>query len=147
MKKLLVVLLGVLLLSGCGSNKTMTCSYVEEGLESTVVFTGKNDDIYSSVETLKVSYALFGDEGFDMKEDIKAQLEASYAGFKGLSVTVDISDDEFLIMTINLDYKTISKQDLVTLGFLSEGEADVDYISFEESIIESEAAGYICVVK
>ena len=147
MKKIIVLLISVLLLAGCSAKKEVSCAYIEEGFESTIVFVGEEDEVHSSKETIKILYEFFdnGEEG--VKEQLKEQIESSYAGIDGVEVGVNISGDEYLVMTISIDYESVSKSDLVALGILTSEESEADFISFEESITENEAYGYTCTVK
>ena len=147
MKKVIVLLISVLLLAGCSAKKEVSCVYTEDGFESTIVFVGEEDEVHSSKETIKILYEFFdsGEEG--AKEQLKDQIESSYAGIDGVEVSVNISGDEYLVMTISIDYEKASTDDLVALGILSSDESGADFISFEESISENEAYGYACTVK
>lgn len=147
MKKIMVLLISVLLLAGCSAKKEVSCVYTEEGFESKIVFVGEEDEVHSSSETIKILYEYVSGGEEDIKEQIKEQIETSYAGIDGVKVNVDITGEEYLVMTIDIDYQQASNDDLVALGILSSDESSADFISFEESISENEAYGYTCTVK
>ncbi|MDD4643296.1 MAG: DUF1307 domain-containing protein [Erysipelotrichaceae bacterium] len=147
MKKLILLLVGLLLLSGCSAKKEVMCEYSEEGFYSSIVFTGEDDDIYKSTETIKILFSLVEAVDDDAKEALKSQLESAYGGIEGVEVDVDIDGDEYLVMKIMVDFQKASNDDLVALGYLSQSELEADYISFEQSISENEAYGYTCEIK
>ena len=142
MKKIIVLLISVLLLAGCSAKKEVSCVYTEDGYESTIVFVGEEDEVHSSKETVKLIYEFFDASEVGDKDQIKEQIESSYAGIDGVKVSANISGEEYLVITMEIDYEKISKEDLESFGVSSSGP-----ISFENMISDYESYGYTCTVK
>lgn len=147
MKKIIILLLGVFLLAGCSSGskeKEVTCTIAEQGVESTVVYTGEGDEVFTSKTTFKLKYDLFGVVDQNMKEQLKEQYEATYMQMEGIVIEVSIDGEEYLEMTIDVDYRVADKDYLVAAGLLDADDAEGDTVSLEKMLELNEEAGYTC---
>lgn len=147
MKKIIILLLGVFLLAGCSSGskeKEVTCTIAEQGVESTVVYTGEGDEVFTSKTTFKLKYDLFGVVDQNMKEQLKEQYEATYMQMEGIVIEVSIDGEEYLEMTIDVDYRVADKDYLVSAGLLDADDAEGDTVSLEKMLELNEEAGYTC---
>ena len=147
MKKIIILLLGVFLLAGCSSGskeKEVTCTIAEQGVESTVVYTGEGDEVFTSKTTFKLKYDLFGVVDQNMKEQLKEQYEATYTQMEGIVIEVSIDGEEYLEMTIDVDYRVADKDYLVSAGLLDAYDAEGDTVSLEKMLELNEEAGYTC---
>jgi len=147
MKKIIILLLGVFLLAGCSSGskeKEVTCTIAEQGVESTVVYTGEGDEVFTSKTTFKLKYDLFGVVDQSMKEQLKEQYEATYTQMEGITIEVSIDGEEYLEMSIDVDYRVADKDYLVAAGLLDSDDAENDTVSLEKMLELNEEAGYTC---
>ena len=147
MKKIIILLLGVFLLAGCSSGskeKEVTCTIAEQGVESTVVYTGEGDEVFTSKTTFKLKYDLFGVVDQNMKEQLKEQYEATYMQMEGIVIEISIDGEEYLEMTIDVDYRVADKDYLVAAGLLDADDAEGDTVRLEKMLELNEEAGYTC---
>lgn len=79
-----------------------------------------------------------------MKEQLKETYEATYTEMEGVVINVSIDGEEFLEMTIDVDYKTADRDYLVAAGLLEEVGDNSEYISLAQLLELNEEAGYTC---
>lgn len=137
MKKYLIALVALLVVAtGCGNNKKLTCTMEEDGSKEEMIMTYKKDElvkiegvstIVSDVEVSKDEVAMY--EGFacgmiqGMSEHIDCKVDA-----KGKEIKI----------TISMDIEKMSDEELAELGYTKEGS------SYEEMKKDAEADGYTC---
>lgn len=147
MKKIIILFVGMLLLVGCSAQdkeKAVTCTISEQGVESTIEFTAEGDKVYASKTTFRINYDLFGVVDQNMKEQLKETYEATYTEMEGVVINVSNDGEEFLEMTIDVDYKTADRDYLVAAGLLEEVGDNSEYISLAQLLELNEEAGYTC---
>lgn len=135
---LFVAVLTLILVTGCGSSKTLTCTQTEDGQEIKVVATTNNDDKITKVKMEMTMTA-------ETKEELDAGvaiLELSKAAFnekEGIKMDVKKSGLK-ATMTVEFDLTKVSKETLEELGF-DEFSADLTGAEFKKN---SEENGATC---
>ena len=79
-----------------------------------------------------------------MKEQLKEQYEATYTEMDGVVINVSIDGEEYLEMSIDVDYRVADKDYLVAAGLLDADDAENDTVSLEKMLELNEEAGYTC---
>lgn len=149
MKKLLVAILFIALLSGCSAKKTVTsCVYNETGITMKADIVAEDDKVMTMVETVTMTYESMGiAEGTDEQTIIDALNSAYESTYNQTGVTYTVSvEDSNIIVVVTIDYTVVDNATLIEMGFLSEDDADVDYISLITTVSDAENSGAVCTV-
>ena len=149
MKYLTVVLMVLVVLSGCSGNttrKTTVCtgnSKMDEKIlvsEGDKIITETAYDIYTW-EQLGLSEKNVNDQ--ETMDQMLASYQALYGISKGLDITYETNqDDKTVIFTLVLDYSVADLQELKTFGIVNEMQSD--YVSLKATIKNLKADGLTC---
>ena len=148
MKKIIILLLGIIMLTGCGAAQKKetgyTCSFSEQGVESTVVFTSDGDKVNTSKTTMKINYDIFGIVDASMKAQLKETYESTYIGIEGVVISVSVDADDYLMMTIDVDFKVADRDYLIAAGLVEEDDYDGEFVSLKKIVASTVDNGYKC---
>lgn len=145
MRKIIVLAIGCLLLTGCSSSvaTTINCSieewYMMVGIETQY---DKNDNVINLKYSVGADYESFGEELLDTGyESAMAEVD-TYNSYKGVSYEV-VLDGLVLTGTFNIDLTTVSEEDLALVGFT----LDELNLTPDEFVADMELQGATCVKK
>ena len=149
MKKIVVLLSLVSILSGCGSTKkTVTvCTGEYAGFTSTSEYAAEGDNVVSYKETILYRFEEFQiDETDEAAKDAILQAvreENNATEFEGLVIEEEIVQDGFQL-TYFLDFTKADMKKVMEMGLIEE---DTIKISLEKTISMAEDDGFTCVTE
>lgn len=143
----LLVLVAVVLLTGCGSGKTLTCTNTEEqngaSMKQTVEMKFKKDKVTNVKMTLETKAV-----DSSVKEQwstVSSMLESMYGNTKdvdGIKVTTKNDDKNFnYTVTVAIDVKKAKEEDLAEYDMTGSLDSEVTY---EDMKKDAEASGFTC---
>src|SRR5690625_1080561 len=132
----------VFIISACGaSEKTTTYELKEDGLNSTIDYTHKGDEVVKQATKNTVAYEIYGFESKDEAESSLSPFTEVYEDLKGIDYSIDFQDEEF-VEEITIDYTAVDYDQLEGIeGFEFEGDTD-NGISLKETAKLIEAEGF-----
>ena len=143
MKKIAVVLVTLIVLTGCSKTKTVVCKFEEEGYSVVETMVGKKD-VVGEVTIVEKTNFLRSLELYDItKEEYEGILNVLKEGSKDLKgYTYDYKiEGDSATETRKVDYNIADFDELLKIGFLSEKG---DYVSFESVIKDFKDLGGTC---
>jgi len=143
MKKLttiIVILLLILPIAGCGKKSTVICTYEEGFMTAVNTLEAEGDKI------VKLTYDNSANltEGRIDHDTMQASVDNAidlYSGTDGVSYTYEFEGD-FFHETLTFDMKTVSAADLVKMGITSDSKSSG--VSLKLTIENMEASGFSC---
>lgn len=132
----------ILVVSACGaSEKTTTYELKEDGLESTIDYTHKGDEVVKQSTKNTVTYDVYGFTSKDEAESSLLPYTEVYEDLKGIEYNIEFNDDEF-VEEITIDYTAVDFDQLEDIeGFEFEGDTG-NGISLKETQKLIEAEGF-----
>ncbi|MEG0326884.1 MAG: DUF1307 domain-containing protein [Erysipelothrix sp.] len=149
MKKVIILCLLILTLSGCVNKKaeTVVCSISDQGEELTDTLETKGDKIEVSTLVAVSDYTVeMAEEGYT-EEDLEIIHElrkAKYANLDGVKYEYEI-DGAIITETLKTDYSKTSFKELYKAELLD--SPDADYISLKQTIKNYKTNGITCKTK
>lgn len=167
MRKLLMVLSGLLVLSGCSGVDTIFKNDVskdpvqdkkttkkvmvqcDHGEDIKTTFEASDDNI---LQMKQISHLTLSDMGLEISDDmnkdtiqqkINESLQEKYQYVDGVSVKGTLTDDKVEIET-DINFRKANKDDLVSLGLLDKAEKENKEVSLKKTIKAYQANGYAC---
>ena len=143
MKKFLAVFVAVMLLvvTGCGNTKTLTCSTNISGLNQDVVVKYDGEDIKSIEMVMTYSASALSEMGVTSEtmdlfvSTMKSSVCDTYNAYEGVSCDVT-SPNGGLEVVVKLDYPKLSQEAKDDLSF--------NYQSYDSLKADLEEQGYTC---
>lgn len=138
MKKIMGLVLGLVLLTGCfgGKETTTLCKSNSDGMSMEVLLEARGDELLKSTITERIEYA---DHGYS-DDDIKRIIDYSYPSSDGVDgVTMDVNlENGVASILIVIDYKEGDLDELLEAEWIT-GDADnIKFISLSQTIEEYE---------
>lgn len=160
LKGLLVCLLALGVLTGCGNDDTSkktVCAGVLDGLDETLTLEGEGDKLVKSTENANIPLSTFGITAEQLANDsslldlefLKESLIGELLGdteMKGVSVDLTVKDEN-LVLDLVIDYTKVDIDALVESGFVEAGALTTAYLSFDKSVEAYEEQGLTCKEK
>lgn len=142
MKKLLIVLLPLLVLTGCGSNEKddgeKVCKYENSLAKMENTFYYSKDKVLKQVEVTDMKLTQYMKDNL---EKVKKDYTEKFADVKGVKVEVTTTEDTMKI-TATIDYEKADFKQLYEYGLISDQK--VKSISLEKTLKGFEENGYTC---
>lgn len=142
MKKLLIVLLPLLVLTGCGSKEEddgkKVCTYENSLAKMENTFYYSKDNVLKQVEVTDMKLT---DYMQDNLEEVKKDYSEKFADVKGVKVEVTTTDDTMKI-TATINYEKADFEQLYEYGLVS--DKDIKSVSLEKTLKGFEENGYTC---
>lgn len=145
MKKIVLFVALVLILTGCagGKDKTVVCSSESLGMKTETKIDAKDDKVYKITQTSSMDIKKAGYDK-EKAEDLGKQIALQYKDFKGLTYSYEVKEDIFSEKLI-YDLDKADLKELQDAGFINvSDEEDVKYIGLEKSKKQYEDNGYTC---
>ena len=140
MKKYLIVFVAVMLLvvTGCGNTKTLSCSLEEDGQKAVVDMEFGDNDVLTKM-TMTMSVALEEELTDDEKAMMESYMElmCDAYDYEGIDCKVDTGSKSVdVVITMNLD--KMSAEDKTEMGY---SDAEATYDAMKKA---AEEDGYTC---
>ena len=147
MKRLVCLLMiALLIVAGCAKKdeeKKAVCRITEDGISDEMTIEALNDTVMRSKSVMKLPFSLYDLTTDDEKAQFAEQMMAEFTEVAGIKITSESTADEF-ILTLEIDYSTVSFESLLQLGMMNESDMDVEIISFEKTVEGLKTSGYTC---
>lgn len=136
MKKILIVTVLILLLMGCGGNKTQTVckSSAKDGVELIEEINADGDKVTKLKETMKLDFSDVADVTATDIEDMGKLLGEDYEGLKGVDFDYTVVDKK-IEYTVTFDYEKADLDELQEKKILTfDKEGTSKYVSLKSVI-------------
>ena len=148
MKKLLVGLVILVLLSGCSSPKESktVCSTNVDGMTDIMTISAENDKIVAFHEEIVLKWADYDVETEEDKalfQEYMVEAFSSMAESEGITLESSTTE-EALIIKIVVNIEEVDYTVLAQLGMVAADSEEISSISLEDSIYSLSNAGYSC---
>jgi len=145
MKKIITLFVLLASLVACGTTKEVetVCQQAFGDMSAEVSYFSKKDKIERMVSVVTTTIDGYTDEEISEYADAYAD---KYNAITGMTYSYTYVDGK-LVETINIDFNKTSNSDLISLGILGYGDANIDYISLEQTLDNQKAAGITCNTK
>ncbi len=139
---------GLIVLGGCSSAETRSCSYGNEDMTDTFEITASSDRVTHMNETITLDFAAMGATNEDMMEISDEDLETLFVSampqlaeeMEGVSVEYEISGTKAVVY-VSIDFAKADPKVLYDLGIIDAMESNV---SMEQSVNQLKEKGYEC---
>lgn len=144
----IMVFCGLIVLGGCSSAETRSCSYGNENMTDTFEITAAGDSVTHMNETITLDFSAMGATKEDMMEISDEDLEALFVSampqlaeeMEGVSVEYEISGTK-AVVHVSIDFAKADPEVLYDLGIIDAKESNV---SMEQSVNQLKEKGYEC---
>ena len=145
MKKIIILFVLLASLVACGTTKEVEtiCQQEYGDFVLEVSYFSKKDKIERMEQVATTTVDGVSDE--EVAEVMDAFF-TEYNAITGVTYAYTYANGE-LVEIITMDFNKMSNSDMISLGVLGYGDANVDYISLEKTLDNQKAAGVTCTTK
>lgn len=121
MKKLMICLVMLMMLCGCGSSdKTTACSYSEEGFNlSNEIVSDKEGTVKSVTYKSDIDFGLMGIDDDELITTVAEQVKSVYEEIEGVTYSYELADGVLSETTV-VDFTKADHDKLIELSFVEE---------------------------
>lgn len=145
MKKLLVLVIGSILLTGCSSDNSSIVNCIIEDWymksEVEIEYNSKDETELIAI-SMSIDYSMFGEEYFEEGYESALEMADSYNIYDGIIYEAS-ADDLVVTMVFNIDLTKASEEDINNIGISLDSFA----LASNDFILEQEAEGAVCTRK
>lgn len=143
MKKLLLIVVLLMILGGCGEKTvTTTCTYKIDGLDHQIFMESREDKIEKMGYVSVLDFASLGIEDESLIENAVNQLASIYEGMEGVTYESEIADGKLTEKT-SIDISKMSLDNLIQIGVVDQDAQSID-IKLSEMTENFTSQGFEC---